>query len=205
MCYFLDNSKIKVNGKKRDLEIKNSLSSYTVGLQYPMVPIITNDSLTELVLARWRFRSNIPETSHFRTVGLNIRAETADKVDMFKDCTENHCIVPVNGFYEWKHFNNSKIKVKHFITMPEQETFFLAGLWRFYDNKKISFGILTTASNDLMTDIHNNQKRMPICFNQKQADRFLQSNTIEEFIFPNLNPHLEAKNIEPEKIGPNLF
>lgn len=205
MCYFFDNSKIKVNEKEKDLEIQNSLSPYVVGLQYPTVPIITDTSSAELVLARWRFRANIPETSHFRTVGLNIRAETADKVVMFKDFTENHCIIPVNGFYEWKHFDNSKIKVKHFITMPKQETFFLAGLWRFYDNKKVSFGILTTASNELMTDIHNNQKRMPICFNQEQADKFLQCITIEDFIFPNLNPHLEAKNIEPEKIISNLF
>jgi len=163
MCYFIDNSKIKL-GINNDEEIKKNISSYVVGTTYPTVPIITDES-HDLIISKWRFNPVISEIGKYRTVGLNIRSEDANETKLFKDCTDQHCIVPVNGFYEWKHFNNHAIKVKHYITMPNEETFFLAGLWRFYDKGKSSFGILTTASNDLMTDIHNNKKRMPICLN----------------------------------------
>lgn len=201
MCYFIDNSRIKV-GVDRDEEIKKNISSYVIAPDYPIVPIITDES-NEVILAKWRFNPAIPETSKYRTVGLNIKSEDVKETKLFKDFTDQHCIIPVNGFYEWKHFNNSKIKVKHYITMEDQETFFLAGLWRFYDKGKISFGILTTASNDLMTDIHNNKKRMPICMNEKQANLFLKVNELDNVIYPNLNPELIAECLEPEKIPDN--
>jgi putative SOS response-associated peptidase YedK len=197
MCYFVDNSKININRKE---EIENYTSSYVVGITYPTVPIITDES-NELILAKWRFNPAIAETPKYRTVGLNIRSEDVENTMLFKEFTDQHCIIPVNGFYEWKHFNNHKIKVKHYITMPDEETFFLAGLWRFYGKGETSFGILTTASNDLMTDIHNNKKRMPISLNRKQAEMFLKSEKIDSVIFPNLNPELVAENLEPEKLS----
>lgn len=154
MCYFIDNSKININRKD---EIKNHTSSYIVGITYPVVPIITDEN-NELILAKWRFNPAIEETAKYRTIGLNIRSEDVKNTKLFKEFTYQHCIISVNGFYEWKHFNNHKIKVKHYITMPDEETFFLVGLWRFYAKGETSFGILTTTSNDLMTDIHNNKK-----------------------------------------------
>lgn len=198
MCYFIDNSKFGI-GDERDEEIKRNIKAYISGLDHPNVPIITDES-SEVILAKWRFNPNIPETSKNITIGLNIQSEEATKTPMFKDYIDQHCIVPVNGFYEWKHYNSSKIRVKHYITMLNEETFYLAGLWRFYNDKKVSFGILTTPSNELMTDIHNNKKRMPICLNKKQADLFLKSDELENMIFPNLDPQLLALNLEPEKL-----
>lgn len=198
MCYFIDNSKFGI-GDDRDEEIKRNIKAYISGLDHPNVPIITDES-SEVILAKWRFNPNIPESSKTITIGLNIQSEEATKTPMFKDFTDQHCVVPVNGFYEWKHYNSSKIRVKHYITMQNEETFYLAGLWRFYNDKKVSFGILTTPSNELMTDIHNNKKRMPICLNKKQADLFLKSDKLDSIIFPNLDPQLSALNLEPEKL-----
>lgn len=203
MCYFFDNSKFGI-GDNRDEEIKKNISSYVNGLTHPNVPIITNGT-SEVIIAKWRFNPDITQSNKTITIGLNIKSEDATETNMFKDYTDQHCIVPVNGFYEWKHFNNSKIKVKHYITMLNEETFYLAGLWRFYNDKKVSFGILTTSSNELMTDIHNNKKRMPICLNKKQADLFLKKNDLDSVIYPNINPELTALNIEPQKLPTSLF
>ena len=137
MCYFIDNSKSGI-GDERDEEIKRNISTYVSGLLHPNVPIITDES-SEVILAKWRFNPNIPETSKTITIGLNIQSEEATKTPMFKEYTDQHCIVPVNGFYEWKHYNSSKIRVKHYINMLNEETFYLAGLWRFYNDKKVSF------------------------------------------------------------------
>lgn len=198
MCYFIDNSKIKIGDESHE-EIKRNISGYVSGLAHPHVPIIT-DEHSELLLAKWRFNPNIAENNKTITIGLNIKSEEATKTPMFKEYIDQHCIVPINGFYEWKHYNSSKIRVKHYITMKNEETFFLAGLWRFYNDKKVSFGILTTPSNELMTDIHNNKKRMPISLNKKQADLFLKKGKLDNIVFPNLDPQLEAINLEPEKL-----
>lgn len=204
MCYFIDNQNIRITrGKEIDEGIKQSLSTYIIAPEFPQIPIITNES-DELVLAKWRFNPALPEDYKTRTIGLNIRAEEAQEKKMFKDYTENHCIVPVNGFYEWKHIN-SKIKIKHYLTMKGNETFYLAGLWRNYADSKYSFGVLTTHSNELMTDIHNSKMRMPICLNLNQAEKFLKHKDLQDYIFPNINPDLLALNLEPEKIINTLF
>ena len=77
--------------------------------------------------------------------------------------------------------------------------FYLAGLWRFYDGDNVSFGILTTDTNELMAKIHNSKMRMPICLTEKQAEKFLKDDSLETFEFPYLDPKLEAVNLEPEK------
>lgn len=204
MCYFIDNKTITTpNGAEKDPEVSKTLSSYIVAPTYPMVPIITDQS-DDLIIAKWRFNPALPEDYKTRSIGLNIRSEEAKEKPMFKAYTENHCIVPVNGFYEWKHFG-TKIKIKHYLTMDEYPTFYLAGLWRNYEDGKFSFAVLTTNSNDLMTDIHNSKMRMPICLNSKQAGKFLQKNDLQDYIYPNINPQLSAINLEPEKTPNTLF
>ena len=204
MCYFIDNSKISIpKNITVDYDFQKEISSYIVAPQYPTVPIIINEA-DELVSAKWRFNPALPEDYKSRTIGLNIRSEEVEEKPLFRNFLKNHCIIPINGFFEWKHLENHKVKVKHYLTMKENPTFFLAGLWRMYSDG-ISFGVLTTASNELMTDIHNSKFRMPICMNEKQAFHFLNSDKLEDFIFPKLNPVLNALNVEPEKIKPNLF
>lgn len=203
MCYFIDNSKIKFSETSIDEEMQNSLSSNIIALEYPIIPIITDES-DEMILAKWRFNPDLPEDSKTRTIGLNIRAEEAHEKRMFKDYTNQHCIIPVNGFYEWKHYS-SKIKIKHYLSMEDNLTFYLAGLWRTNANGKISFGVLTTNSNELMSDIHNSKLRMPVCLTEIQANQFLQKDELKQFIYPNLNPKLFATILEPEKIPNTLF
>lgn len=204
MCYFIDNKNIQtVFDDEQDPVINKYLSDYIMGPSYPIVPIITDRS-DSLIPAKWRFDPNLPEDYKIRQIGLNIRAEEVTEKKMFKNYVDNHCIIPINGFYEWKHYSK-KIAAKHYMSMPEYQTFYLAGLWRYYDNNKVSFGILTTNSNELMSEIHNTKLRMPISLTPKQAKLFLESSTLQEFFFPSLDPQLSALNLEPEKIPNTLF
>lgn len=201
MCYFIDNKNINNDND----EFRDYLSSYVNAIDYPIIPIITNDSNNKLVLAKWRFNPNLPEDSKSRTIGLNINSEKGFITPMFKNYTNQHCIIPINAFFEWKHFDNHKIRVKHRITMFNENTYYLAGLWRKYNGDNISFGVLTTLPNELMSDIHNSKLRMPISLSKTEAERFLKTDSIFDFQFPQYNPSLVAENLEKFKMPNTLF
>lgn len=207
MCYFFDNSNINpYSGAIREKELLKSVVS---GFNYPQVPIITDEMPNVLITAKWRFNPALPDDSKTAAIGLNIRAEKSEKTAMFKDYTENHCIIPINGFYDWMHekdpITKKTLKIKHRVTMKGEQTFYLAGLYRFYDKSEVSFGILTCEANELMAKIHNSKKRMPICLNEIQAKGFLKKENLKDFIFPELDPILQAENLEPEKTPQTLF
>src|SRR5690606_39487985 len=48
----------------------------------------------------------------------------------------------------------------------------LAAFFDVWDNREIGFGLVTTSANELMSVIHNSKLRMPICLDDKMADRF---------------------------------
>jgi putative SOS response-associated peptidase YedK len=92
---------------------------------------------------------------------INARAETAATKPMFRHALAgNRCLVPADGFYEWKKTEAGKVPYR--ITLANEEPFAFAGIWNVLeteDKALLTFAILTTTSNDLMQDIHN---RMPV-------------------------------------------
>jgi putative SOS response-associated peptidase YedK len=81
---------------------------------------------------------------------------------MFKRLlSANRCLVPADGYYEWKKTLTGKIL--YWIRMADESPFFFAGLWDWWHEKDPegipSFTILTTDANGLTMPIHN---RMPV-------------------------------------------
>ncbi|MDQ0719719.1 putative SOS response-associated peptidase YedK [Paenibacillus sp. W4I10] len=93
---------------------------------------------------------------------INARAETLTEKASFKRLiSSKRCIIPTNGFYEWKKEGSEKRPMR--ILMKDDRLFSLAGLydtWTDPDGNKLSTcTIITTEPNSLMEDIHN---RMPV-------------------------------------------
>jgi putative SOS response-associated peptidase YedK len=67
------------------------------------------------------------------------------------------CIIPADGFYEWR--KEGKRKVPMCVYLKTKEPFGLAGLWdawRKPDGKRVeSFTFITTEPNELVRPIHN--------------------------------------------------
>jgi putative SOS response-associated peptidase YedK len=92
---------------------------------------------------------------------INARAETLTGKPAFKDLvTSRRCIIPADGFYEWR--KEEKRKIPMWVHLKSQKPFGLAGLWDAWRNpsgKRVeSFTIITTEPNELIRPIHN---RMP--------------------------------------------
>jgi putative SOS response-associated peptidase YedK len=104
---------------------------------------------------------------------INAKAETATEKPMFRDAfRRRRCLVPADGFYEWRREDMRKQPV--YICMKDREPFAFAGLWEHWENQDgqaiESCTILTTEPNDLLKPIHN---RMPVILDPKDYDLWL--------------------------------
>lgn len=130
---------------------------------------------TTLDLIRWGL---LPSWAKDRKIAwklINAQAETVDKKPSFKKAFEKRrCLVPVDGFFEWKKIG--KRKQPYMIAMADRAPFTLAGLWENWKDPSTgewvrTFCVLTTNANELVADIHD---RMPVILPRDAYDRWLR-------------------------------
>ncbi len=168
MCYQTKITKKKekleehFNAKLLDLDdfIPNDVFK---AFDFPKTPIITNEEPTLIHLYQWGLIPNWADTNWNRNYTLNARIETLDQKRSFKDIVNNRCLIIVNGFYEWQHINNSKIKYEIGFN---NELFALAGLYN--QNEESTYTVVTTEAKGVMRKIHNTKLRMPFALQSKQ-------------------------------------
>jgi putative SOS response-associated peptidase YedK len=100
---------------------------------------------------------------------INARAESlADKNAYKRAFKKRRCIIPVDGFYEWRKVPGQKAKQPYFIRRTDGEPMAIAGLWEVWrpeddvdrtTDPLRSCTIITGAPNEKMADIHD---RMPV-------------------------------------------
>jgi putative SOS response-associated peptidase YedK len=150
-------------------------------------------SARELVLARWglipHFAKSLADFKGMTTV--NARAESVLTSPTFRVPFERRrCLVPVDGFYEWKAIGAASSSGKKAtkkepfaITTLDGGMFALAGLWDAWKEPKPkaisvhapdtwlqSFTILTTEANEAIAPIST---RMPVILHQRDWARWL--------------------------------
>src|SRR5258707_11133535 len=95
---------------------------------------------------------------------INAKYETVRNLPTFRDAyRRRRCIVPVDGFFEWKAIKGQKANQPYAIAMKDGSPFGIAGIWENWRDPASewvrTFAILTTDANDLVADIHD---RMPL-------------------------------------------
>jgi putative SOS response-associated peptidase YedK len=143
-----------------------------------LVPIIRSgqNGTNELALVRWGL---IPSWTKERPKlqPINARAETIATSGMFRQAfARRRCLIPADGFYEWKKMG--KAKQPMFIHRRDDELFRFAGLWERWTPPGAepveTMTIITTTPNPLMDLIHD---RMPVILRPEDCDRWLNPKT----------------------------
>jgi putative SOS response-associated peptidase YedK len=122
----------------------------------------------------------IDDPDEFNANLINARAETVTEKASFREpIRKRRCLIPTNGFYEWKQENGSK--QPYYIYPSEDELFTFAGIWDHWSdddrNRSLnSCAILTTEANDTMKPIHD---RMPVIISSEDHDDWLQPDKID--------------------------
>lgn len=148
---------------------------------------------------------------------MNARAETLAEKPAFKHLIQRkRCLIPADSFYEWK--KNGKGKQPMRILLKSRKIFAFAGLydtWMAPDGSKLNTcTIITTASNELMAEIHH---RMPVILDRDSEelwlDKTIQSSqevlsilrpypSEDMWVYPVSNLVGNVKNDTPECIAP---
>ncbi|MEJ2386439.1 MAG: SOS response-associated peptidase [Chromatiaceae bacterium] len=130
--------------------------------QHVLVVRKTEEGRRELVPLRWGL---IPSWSKGPQSGyhmINARAETIDAKPAYRNAFKHRrCLIPAEGFYEWKRMGVAK--TPFLIHRKDGEPLGMAGLWerwRGKDDETIeSFTIIVTDANAIVRGLHD---RMPV-------------------------------------------
>ena len=92
---------------------------------------------------------------------IRARSETVHEKPAFRSTfRRRRCVVPVNGWFEWRRENGEK--QPYWIRPAEAEMFSLAGLWERWekgDDPVETFTVLTTGASPSLVDIHASKPR----------------------------------------------
>lgn len=132
---------------------------------------------------------------------INARSETAASKPSFRDALRyRRCIIPADGFYEWKR--SGGVSLPHYITVDQGSLFGMAGLWEIWqspDGSEIwSCCILTVPANDLMRPVHY---RMPVILEPGDYDRWLAARTENSSAVADLLKPFPARRMESRRVS----
>ena len=125
------------------------------------LPVILNSDPRHVVFAAWGIRPVWMSRVAKKDGLINVRFETLrDKATFRADLEGRRCLVPADGFYEWKTGAGKK-KIPYRITRRDSKPFAFAGIWQEDSNGGAlpRFAIITTAADKFMQPIH---ARMPV-------------------------------------------
>lgn len=189
MCYHISQTPKKITSAevKERFGISRSVGSlfenpkghHLNGFTHPEIVVVANDDPGAFQQMKWGlvpfWVKNGEQAKQMANRTLNAKSETVFELSSFRAAiVKRRCIIPVDGFYEWMHFEGKTYP--HFIYPIDGSVFSLGGIWEEWTDRSTgeilrSFSIVTTAANPLMEKIHNTKKRMPLVLDpEKELD-----------------------------------
>jgi putative SOS response-associated peptidase YedK len=160
-------------------------------------------TVRSLRVMRWGF---VPHWAKDKSIGnrmINARADTAATKPAFRtSMAKRRCLVPADGWYEWRR--EGKAKQPFFMTSTDGSSLAFAGLWSTWRDKEadpdadplVSFTILTTDAIGQLADIH---ERMPLVLPRAAWDKWLDPDVedVDELLVPPSLELVEALELRP--------
>ncbi len=150
---------------------------YNIAPTQKAAVVVSTEAGRSLELFRWGLIPSWTQDLKLAKPLINARAETLAEKASFKTALKNRrCIVPADGFYEWR--KEGTVKHPMFIHGTKNQVLGFAGIWDEWkdednDGKILrSFSIVTTAANKFMSSVHD---RMPVILAADAEDMWLNS------------------------------
>jgi putative SOS response-associated peptidase YedK len=146
---------------------------YNIAPSYHLPIVREDDTGRHLALAQWGF---VPAWSKEtpKVKPINARADTVAEKPFFRTAFKKHrCLIPANGFYEWKR--DGKQKQPYYFRLKDSELLAFAGIWDRWTGEEgplDTFAIITTDANDTMRPVHD---RMPVILGPEDYGGWLKT------------------------------
>jgi putative SOS response-associated peptidase YedK len=140
---------------------------------------------------------------------INARSESIFEKQTFRDAFKfRRCIIPINGFYEWK--KEDITKTPYFVRDNEKSYLAVAGIWNEYYSHElqqniVSVALITCDANDKLSPIHH---RMPVILEKEDFSTWLLSDDIQQInqllqIYPSQKLKIYEVTQKVNKVGFN--
>jgi putative SOS response-associated peptidase YedK len=126
------------------------------------------------VIGRLRQRHHQPRAvlwfALFVGIGSDVNVETAATKPYFRKAWKSgRCLIPADGWYEWKV--TDKVKQPYFIHREDDQPMLMAGLYETNPHANItSFAILTTDADGNLSEVHD---RKPVVLSGSAANQWI--------------------------------
>ncbi len=150
--------------------------SWNLPPQRPLFVVRTIEKERQLVAHTWGL---VPSWARSPAQGArlaNARAETVAEKPSFRQAfAERPCVIPVDGYYEWR-VDPHGLKLPHYFTRRDGETLLLAGLFERWRDERTGTDLLTccvvtTAPSEDVVAVHD---RMPLVLRPDDLDGWLE-------------------------------
>lgn len=150
---------------------------YNVALATRMPVVACAENGPEVRGMRWGLVRPGEKSEGAPRLLANARAETVAALGAFRGGVERRrCLVPANGFYEWRA--EAGEKQPFLFHLRSRKPFAFAGIWEPEGNGlPETYCILTTEPNEVVAPVHN---RMPVILTGATIPRWLGSGPLEE-------------------------
>lgn len=202
MCYHFSLSKkqkeiekffgAKFSGRKKFKPVYHA-SAFSL----PEHPVILNESSEKIHWAHWGlipfWVKDEERAKKLRMMTANAKSETIFEKPSFRSSIGGHrCLVPVDGFYEWRTYRGKKYP--YYIQLKNKGLFSLAGIWSDWTDKKTgeilrTFSVITTRANPFVAKIHKPKNRMPVIFGKREGKKWLQEGLEKKEIKTLMKPY----------------
>jgi len=170
-------------------------ASYNIAPSSDIPAVVASDDTSRrLQLMHWGLVPHWAKERSTRYSMINAKAETISEKPAYKQAfLQRRCLIPADGFYEWRNENN--IKQPYYICRKDRELMVFAGIWELWrgDHELYSCAIITTASNH---DLHALHERMPVILDPEQYADWLdparrEPEKLQHFLGPYRENQLE--------------
>src|SRR5476649_50128 len=137
---------------------------------------------------------------------INAKAETVAEKPAYREAFKSRrCLIPADGFYEWKKLD-AKTKQPYAFVMNDRSLFGFAGLWDRWTDKASgevvrSFTIITTTPNDVCAPVHD---RMPVIVEPQNYGKWLGEEPIDPVQLLMMLRSFPAEKMESFAVDPRV-
>jgi putative SOS response-associated peptidase YedK len=161
---------------------------YNIAPTQPIAIVRVIDGKRQFALVRWGFIPSWVKDPKTVSLMFNARGETAAEKPAYRNAVKRRrCLVPADGFYEWKR--DGERKRPHWIRRRDGRLLAFAGLWEAWTGPNgeelETAAIVTTAANRTLRPLHD---RMPVVVPQEAFGLWLD---------PNADPRAAAALLAP--------
>ena len=169
-----------------------------------LLPVITNTGPQGISFFYWGLAPGWAGNKPISEKVVHVQAEIIPEKPVYrKMLAERRCLIPADGFYEWKKVGK-KTSIPYRYTLQNKELFSMAGLWEEYEDEQgeqfHTFSLITCTANVLVALTH---ERMPVIFGKETEQLWLSPSLSGPELLSMLKPY-DANRMDAYTVSPRI-